>query len=31
MAGLIVVRGPIDPVPEIKAAHEIFMVVERST
>ena len=28
MAGLIVVRGPIDEVPEIKAAREIFMVVQ---
>ena len=29
MAGLvIVVRGPIDQVPEIKAAREIFMVVQ---
>lgn len=28
MAGLIVVRGPIDAVPEIAAAREIFMVVQ---
>ncbi|HTA38197.1 MAG TPA: multicopper oxidase domain-containing protein, partial [Candidatus Acidoferrales bacterium] len=28
MAGLIVVRGPIDQVPEIKAAREIFMVLQ---
>jgi suppressor of ftsI len=28
MAGLIVVRGPIDEVPEIKAAREIFMVLQ---
>jgi suppressor of ftsI len=28
MAGLIVVRGPIDEVPEIKAAREIFVVVQ---
>lgn len=28
MAGLIVVRGPIDEVPEIKAAREIFLVVQ---
>lgn len=28
MAGLIVVRGEIDQVPEIKAAREIFMVVQ---
>ncbi|MBV8489883.1 MAG: multicopper oxidase domain-containing protein [Candidatus Eremiobacteraeota bacterium] len=28
MAGLIVVRGPIDEVPEIKAAREIFMVCQ---
>jgi FtsP/CotA-like multicopper oxidase with cupredoxin domain len=28
MAGLIVVRGPIDEVPEIKAAREIFMVFQ---
>lgn len=28
MAGLIVVRGPIDDVPEIKAARELFMVVQ---
>jgi suppressor of ftsI len=28
MAGLIVVRGPIDEVPEIAAAREIFMVVQ---
>jgi FtsP/CotA-like multicopper oxidase with cupredoxin domain len=28
MAGLIVVRGPIDQVPEIAAAREIFMVVQ---
>jgi FtsP/CotA-like multicopper oxidase with cupredoxin domain len=28
MAGLIVVRGPIDEVPEIAAAREIFLVVQ---
>jgi len=28
MAGLIVVRGAIDDVPEIKAAREIFMVIQ---
>jgi suppressor of ftsI len=28
MAGLIVVRGPIDEVPEIKAAREVFVVVQ---
>lgn len=28
MAGLIVVRGPIDDVPEIKAAREIFIVFQ---
>jgi len=28
MAGLIVVRGPIDQVPEIAAAREIFMVIQ---
>jgi suppressor of ftsI len=28
MAGLIVVRGPIDEVPEIKAAREIFLAVQ---
>jgi len=28
MAGLIVVRGPIDDVPEIAAAREIFLVVQ---
>ncbi len=28
MAGLIVVRGPIDAVPEIAAAREIFLVVQ---
>jgi suppressor of ftsI len=28
MAGLIVVRGPIDQVPEIAAAREIFLVVQ---
>ncbi|MBV8117909.1 MAG: multicopper oxidase domain-containing protein [Candidatus Eremiobacteraeota bacterium] len=28
MAGLIVVRGPIDQVPEIAAAREIFIVVQ---
>lgn len=28
MAGLIVVRGPIDEVPEIAAAREIFVVVQ---
>lgn len=28
MAGLIVVRGPIDEVPEIKAAREEFLVVQ---
>jgi suppressor of ftsI len=28
MAGLIVVRGPIDDVPEIAAAREIFVVVQ---
>jgi suppressor of ftsI len=28
MAGLIVVRGPVDEVPEIAAAREIFMVVQ---
>lgn len=28
MAGLIVVRGAIDQVPEIKAAREVFMVVQ---
>lgn len=28
MAGLIVVRGPIDAVPEIAAAREIFIVVQ---
>jgi FtsP/CotA-like multicopper oxidase with cupredoxin domain len=28
MAGLIVVRGPIDEVPEIAAAREIFMVMQ---
>jgi suppressor of ftsI len=28
MAGLIVVRGPIDEVPEIKAAREIFLVAQ---
>jgi suppressor of ftsI len=28
MAGLIVVRGPIDEVPEIKAAREFFVVVQ---
>lgn len=28
MAGLIVVRGEIDQVPEIKAAREVFMVVQ---
>jgi suppressor of ftsI len=28
MAGLIVVRGPIDTVPEIATAREIFMVVQ---
>jgi len=28
MAGLIVVRGPIDEVPEVAAAREIFLVVQ---
>ncbi len=28
MAGLIIVRGPIDEVPEIAAAREIFLVVQ---
>jgi suppressor of ftsI len=28
MAGLIVVRGPIDEVPEIKAARELFMTIQ---
>jgi suppressor of ftsI len=28
MAGLIIVRGPIDEVPEIKAAREFFIVVQ---
>lgn len=28
MAGLIVVRGPIDEVPEIKAAKEVFVVIQ---
>jgi suppressor of ftsI len=28
MAGLIVVRGPIDEVPEIKAARELFVIVQ---
>lgn len=28
MAGLIVVRGPIDEVPEIKAAREIFLAIQ---
>ncbi len=28
MAGLIVVRGPVDEVPEIKAAREFFIVVQ---
>lgn len=28
MAGLLIVRGPIDEVPEIAAAREIFMVVQ---
>jgi suppressor of ftsI len=28
MAGLIVMRGPIDEVPEIKAAREIFLAVQ---
>lgn len=28
MAGIIVVRGPIDEVPEIKAAREIFLVIQ---
>jgi FtsP/CotA-like multicopper oxidase with cupredoxin domain len=28
MAGLIVVRGPIDQVPEIAAAREIFLVIQ---
>lgn len=28
MAGLIVVRGPIDDVPEIKAARELFLVIQ---
>lgn len=28
MAGLIVVRGPIDQVPEIAAAREVFMVMQ---
>jgi suppressor of ftsI len=28
MAGLIVVRGPIDDVPEVAAAREIFLVVQ---
>lgn len=28
MAGLIVVRGPIDKVPEIKAARELFLVFQ---
>jgi FtsP/CotA-like multicopper oxidase with cupredoxin domain len=28
MAGLIAVRGPIDEVPEIKAARELFLVVQ---
>src|SRR5579862_876158 len=28
MAGLVVVRGPIDRVPEIAAARELFMVVQ---
>lgn len=28
MAGLLVVRGPIDEVPEIKAAREIFLAVQ---
>ncbi len=28
MAGLIVVRGPIDAVPEIAAAREIFLVIQ---
>ena len=28
MAGIIVVRGPIDEVPEIKAARELFVIVQ---